>query len=299
MWIFLSAQGGIAALFLACVWQGVRDFRLDGGQSLSRLGSAAIFAWVFEELNVLGGWGRGSYFYHPRFVMLDQVPLFIVLAWAVILWGAMRLSDGASLRQWQRVACDASLAVLLDLSFDATAIRYRFWFWRGVGFDEAWFGVPAGNFFGWLWVSLAFSLLTRALWHLKLRRDWRAIGQMLLVPPLGLLLYRALEKGANRVLLALNFDTDKRSMAAFFAIFFLVAACALWPKRHEVFVSAPPIVPWSRLAFHAFSIIGLLLLPAFAQKLALLIIALLVLLADWLFARALRAKPLIAHEPQA
>lgn len=162
--VLLVAELGVIGLFAAVARLAWVEKGTDNGRSLGRLLSAAFYAVLFEDLNVRQVHGRGSYFYNADFIFdIDQVPLFIVLAWAVILWGAMRLSDTLPLRPAARVAADGALAVLLDLGFDVTAIRHQFWTWRGFDFDQAWFGVPAGNFFGWLWVSLAFAALTRML----------------------------------------------------------------------------------------------------------------------------------------
>jgi uncharacterized membrane protein len=287
--VFLSAEIGIIALFGACAWSAARQRPTDGGLSLCRLVSAALFAALFEDLNVRQLSGRGSYFYHEAFLFdVDRVPLFIILAWAVILWGAMRLSDAAPLRERARVGADAVLAVLLDLGFDATAIRHEFWTWRGFAFDEAWFGVPAGNFFGWLWVSLAFSALSRGAARLPKRN----YVQLLVVPPLGFLLYRLLEGSTNWLLQSTGFTSDNAALMAFFALFALIAvAVAVTPKSGAGFTSAGHLEHGSRWAFHAFALGGLLVLPndapGSAQRPALLILALLFWLADVFYRRQL------------
>ncbi len=329
-WIFRLAECGVIALFLACVWHAWRLAERHGGnskgdsvsqgQGLSVLLSAALFAWLFEDLNVLQATGRGAYSYHPRFVFLDQVPLFIVLAWAVILWTAMRLTDTMPLRLPARVAADATLAVLLDLSFDATAIRHFFWWWHGVGFDEAWFGVPAGNFFGWLLVALSFSGLTRGLDWLAHRkpsqsapsrwRQWRPLLQLCVVPPLAFVLYRALESTVNFALQRAAWTSDRAALLAFFAVLFLIGASALCMPRPPVSTLPEGATAksaaadgvsrkkqeawclWCRAAFHVFALVGLLVLPArgltAAQKPAMLGIAGLVWALDWVYQKCLR-----------
>ncbi len=296
IWVFPVAEWGVVALFAWCArdaWTAWRTRskgsgesgdgeRGDGGREMGVLFSAALYAWLFENLNVRRGGGRGAYHYNEHFsLFIDQVPLFIMLAWAVILWTAMRLTDAASSAiarheyscggmisnraAWRdgvrRVASDAALAVFLDISFDATAIRYGFWFWHGVEFDQAWFGVPAGNFFGWLLVSLCFSGLTRALSslftpHVVQRRiaapGFSAHGfatrvlrlenftacakaahflmQITLVPIVAFALYRSLESAVNFFLLRVGATSDRASLLAFFAVFCIIVLAARAPR---------------------------------------------------------------------
>jgi hypothetical protein len=289
-------------LFALCFWQAWRGKQVDGGRSLVLLLSAALFATIFEDLNVCQLSGRGSYFYHDAFLLdIDRVPLFIILAWAVILWGAMRLSDLAPLPLAARMGSDAVLAVLLDLSFDVTAIRYEFWTWRGFDFDQAWFGVPAGNFFGWLWVSLAFASLSRAVWQWKPRGTvWM---QLFIVPPLGFLLYRALESTTNFLLTKAGWTSDNASLMAFFAVFaLLTGAIAVTPKiekktkatKSTATLSSETLVHGSRTAFHLFAVLGLLALPTDApgmeHRWLLLLIALLIGAFDWLLQKWIMDK---------
>jgi hypothetical protein len=53
----------------------------------------------------------------------------IALAWAVILYTSMQLSDSYNLSDAGKACCDGLLAVLLDLSIDAIAIRRGYWQW--------------------------------------------------------------------------------------------------------------------------------------------------------------------------
>lgn len=283
--VFLLSEFGIIALFVACLVVAGRGRKTDGGRGVTLLLSAALFATLFEDLNVRQLNGRGSYFYNDRFLLnIDQVPVFIILAWAVILWGAMQISDATPLPAWARVASDGILAVFLDLGFDVTAIRHEFWTWRGFSFEQAWFGVPAGNFFGWLWVSLAFSFLSRLLWHYKPRGAvW---WQLFLVPPFGFLLYRAIENTTNFLLSALHLTGDRAALMAFFLVFALISgAVAVTPKKATPKRdSLSTFAHHSRAAFHLFAVCGLLALPngaaGTAQRPLLLLLALLIWAGD-------------------
>jgi hypothetical protein len=72
---------------------------------------------------------------------------------------------------------DWILAISLDLAFDAIAIRMGLWTWRGIGPTDGWFGVPAGNFYSWLFVTLAFSSLTRWLRQAAVGRPTSSYGR--------------------------------------------------------------------------------------------------------------------------
>lgn len=238
--VYLLSETGITLLFALCLAFAAVAARHNRGRDLSLVLSAALFAALFENLNVLQIHGRGSYSYNAQFhLFIAQVPLFVVLSWAVILWTAMQISDAAPLRTRDKIVCDAVLAVLLDLAFDATAIRHGFWSWHGVGFNQAWFGVPAGNFFGWLYVALAFSLCSRTLDFLtrtgKLRNSYRVLVQLFCVPLVAFAIYRGTETTNNALLTLLGWraalsSTDRLALIVFFVQF---SALMLWNLRQR------------------------------------------------------------------
>ena len=75
----------------------------------------------------------------------------------------MRITDALGVRRRYAPVVDSVLAISLDLAFDAIAIRMGLWTWVGIDPGDGWFGVPYGNFYAWLFVTLGFSLLTRWL----------------------------------------------------------------------------------------------------------------------------------------
>ena len=115
--------------------------------------------------------------------MVLDVPLGIGVAWGCILYSVMEFSDASSLPYWARPVLDALLALNIDLSLDAVAIRFGFWDW-GQGLKFQYFGVPYANFWGWFWVIFFFSLGYRLLAR---RKDWIGIwGSSLLGLLIGL-----------------------------------------------------------------------------------------------------------------
>ena len=293
------SEVGVLALLGVVLGHTWRQRRTDGGRALLFVLAALVFAFAFEDLNVVTVTGRGSYFYNPRFALwLDQVPVFIVAAWAVILWSANALAQAAGGSLLAQSARTATLAVLLDIGFDTVAIRYGMWTWRGVALDEAWFGVPAGNFFGWLWVSLAFALLTQALRvmtarALRLARFY-AVYQLVLVPLCALALYKAVESATFHVLAALHLTSDIASLLAFWAVFLLFVALSFSGGAEG---ESAPCLAWAmRGFFHTFSLIGVLLLPLTPllqrQRPTLLVIAaLLIVWETWSYKRERRQTP--------
>src|SRR5215510_1649717 len=111
------------------------------------------------------------YQYGQFLIMAVDVPLGIGVAWGCILYSVMEFSDASSLPYFARPVLDALLALNIDLSLDAIAIRFGFWDW-GQGLKFQYFGVPYANFWAWFWVIFFFSLGYRLLaW----RSDWVGI----------------------------------------------------------------------------------------------------------------------------
>lgn len=106
-----------------------------------------------------------AYEYGQFLIMFaGRVPFCIGVSWGIILYTAMATSDCFGLPWYLRPVIDALLALTIDLSMDAIAIRLGFWTWRSAG---AWFGVPLANFYAWFVVVSGFSLLLRfgQLWR--------------------------------------------------------------------------------------------------------------------------------------
>src|SRR5919106_3840044 len=167
--LYVVVELGAGGLFVAAAWTALRRGRLP----FLELISAAAFGLLLEEGDQLI---FETYEYSTEFLLaIDRAPLAIGLTWALIIAGAMRITDALGVRRRYAPVVDSVLAIMLDLAFDAVAIRMGLWTWRDVGLDQGWFGVPAGNFYSWLFVTLGFSLVTRALRdHARNRpgREW-------------------------------------------------------------------------------------------------------------------------------
>jgi hypothetical protein len=180
---YLLIELGAAAFFTVAGWLALRRGRLP----FLELVSAASFGLLLEEADQLI---FETYHYSPDFTLaIDRAPIVIGLTWALIIAGAMRITDALGVRRRYAPFADAVLAILLDLAFDAIAIRMGLWTWREMTPDRGWFGVPAGNFYAWLFVTFGFSLLTRWLREAAHRRPTLEWLQLLVpLPAFGLLL---------------------------------------------------------------------------------------------------------------
>jgi hypothetical protein len=167
--VFLLIEVSATIFFVGAALAASRRGRLP----FLELVSAAIFGILLEEGDQLL---YGTYFYSEDWVLvIDRAPLVIGLSWAVIIAGAMRITDALGVRRRYAPFVDALLAISLDLAFDAIAIRMGLWTWTAVDASNGWFGVPWGNFYAWLFVTMGFSLLTRWLRDASARhpaREW-------------------------------------------------------------------------------------------------------------------------------
>ena len=155
--VYLLLESGAAAFFLLAAWLALRRGRLP----FLELISAALFGLLLEEADQLI---TESYHYADAWILqLDRAPLIIGLTWALLIAGAMRITDALGVRRRWAPFVDSVLAIMLDLAFDAIAIRMGLWTWRGMGATDGWFGVPIGNFYAWLFVTWAFSFVSRWL----------------------------------------------------------------------------------------------------------------------------------------
>ena len=174
--VYLLLEAGAAAFFLLAAWLALRRGRLP----FLELISAAMFGLLLEEGDQLI---FETYHYADAWILqLDRAPLVIGLTWALIIAGAMRITDALGVRRRWAPFVDSVLAISLDLAFDAIAIRMGLWTWRGVGATDGWFGVPAGNFYAWLFVTWAFSFVSR--WLRDVARNRSALEWLQLLVPI-------------------------------------------------------------------------------------------------------------------
>ncbi len=279
--VFLVLEIGAAVLFVAAAWLALRRGRLP----FLELVSAATFGLLLEQGNQII---FETYEYSPDFVLsIDRAPIVIGLTWALIIAGAMRITDALGVRRRYAPVVDSVLAIMLDLAFDAVAIRMGLWTWRDIGPEQGWFGVPAGNFYAWLFVTLAFSLVTR--WLRDATRHRPALEWLQLLVPLpafGILLLALLPFTTLKPIVDPAPGGGLGLFAITLAVLTAIAAWAVWgPDRGIPDGAGDAIVDLrlafaSRVAIHLVFLAALLWLGVATSAPMLLLVALALLAAE-------------------
>ena len=295
--VYLGLEIGAALFFAGACLLALQRGRLP----FFELISAAAFGILLEEGDQLL---FGTYHYSPDWVlMIDRAPVVIGLTWALIIAGAMRLTDALGVRRRYAPVVDSVLAISLDLAFDAVAIRMGLWTWREVGPEQGWFGVPAGNFYAWLFVTVGFSTVTRWIRDARAgdaRRDWLQLLSP--IPAYGILLAGLLP---FIWLKPLTDDTPGGGLALFGATlvaFCAISAWAVWgPDRVEPDGQRTAILDLrlsfaTRIAIHLFFLGGLLYLGLATTKPVLLAVSLILLAAELPMELVVRSR---LHPPRA
>jgi hypothetical protein len=289
--VYLALEIGATLFFIGAAWAALRRGRLP----FLELVSAATFGILLEEGDQLI---FETYHYSPDWVLvIDRAPVVIGLTWALIIAGAMRLTDALGVRRRYAPFVDAVLAISLDLAFDAVAIRMGLWTWVDIGPTDGWFGVPAGNFYAWLFVTLGFSLVTRWLRDAATRwpaREWLQTAVPL--PAFGLLLAGLLPFIWIKPL----FDTAPGGGLWLFALtlaaFSAIAAWGVWgpdriaPDGQGTAILDLRLAFATRLAIHLFFLGGLLYLGLAAELPLLLIVSVVLLAAELPLALLVRSR---------
>ncbi len=233
---FLTIELLVYSLFALCLLHAVRR----GWAPAWQLIAGVIFGWLLEWNTIQQ---FHAYVYGHFLVMLGDVPLPIGVAWGVIIYSARQFSDAADLPEWARPVLDALLALNIDLSMDAIAIRLGFWHW-GIAIDQQYFGVPYGNFWAWFWVIFFFSL------GLRLVTRWRFFLSSIATPLAAVIIAIAGIVGMNLLL----------SQAASYQVYFTTIALVLTgalllmvvlrPRFHVR--PEPALATWVPAAFHIY-----------------------------------------------
>lgn len=279
--LYLLLEIGAASFFALAAWLALRRGRLP----FLELVSAAAFGLLLEEGDQLI---FKTYHYAEAWVLgIDRAPLVIGLTWALIIAGAMRITDALGVRRRWAPFVDSVLAIMLDLAFDAIAIRMGLWTWREVGLENGWFGVPAGNFYAWLFVTWAFSFVSRWLRDASARRPVREWLQLAVPVPAFVMLLVSL---VPFTLLQPLVDPAPGGGLLLFGITFagFIAAAAwgvLGPDRGEPDGAAAAILDLrlafaTRIAIHLFFLAALVAIGVAAREPIILLVAVALLAAE-------------------
>lgn len=289
--VYLLLEVAASVFFVGAAAFALRRGRLP----FLELISAAAFGILLEEGDQLV---FETYHYSVDWILtIDRAPVVIGLTWALIIAGAMRLTDALGVRRRYAPFVDAVLAISLDLAFDAIAIRMGLWTWRGIGLTEGWFGVPAGNFYAWLFVTLAFSLLTR--WLRDVSRDRTALEWLQLAVPIPAWILLLVGLTPFSILQPMV-DPQVGGGLWLFAVAMLgFLAVAGWgvfgtdripPNGQSMAIVHLRLALAIRVAIHGFFLTALLLMGGAVEYPVLLAVALLLLALEWPLGQLVHAR---------
>jgi hypothetical protein len=137
----------MVVLFIICFLHALKRRK----SYVTEFAVAVVYGVLLEILTMLQ---LKSYTYGDFLVKIYNAPLAIGIGWALIIYTAMATVDRLKVKCKVRPFVAALLALNIDLSMDAVAIREGFWHWEEHGL---WFGVPLGNFFAWFIVVFSFT----------------------------------------------------------------------------------------------------------------------------------------------
>ena len=154
-----ASVGSYVSTFLIALPSTVALLRYLGPRraTLSLL-ALSLFAYAIESLGVATGFPYGRFYYGDALgpTVAGLVPFLLPLSYAPLVVGAVAAAWGGRSRLLH-IAYAALLLVWMDTVLDPGATSLGFWVWPEGG---AYYGVPPGNFAGWLLSgTLAAALL--------------------------------------------------------------------------------------------------------------------------------------------
>ncbi len=189
---FFAFELLVLVLFLICLLNAWRR----GSWVVWQLLAGVLFGLLLEWATIQQ---LDAYEYGNFLLMLGPVPLIIGVAWGTIIYSVRAFSDSTNLPECVRPVLDGLLALSIDLSMDAVAIRLDMWDW-GKGLDYQYFGVPYNNFWAWFWVVFSFSFSLRMLSKLPgFSGRWLSPAGAIICGTSGVLI-------TNRLITSINID---------------------------------------------------------------------------------------------
>jgi len=188
-WCFPMFEIMAYMLFVLCLLHAIKQ----GTRAVAYLLGGVAFGLILEYIEVISGMG---YTYGQFMVMFGKaplnIPLCIGIGWGIIMYTARLFSDSLGLGLWAAAALDTLFRTARTHSMDTVAYRMHMWTWNWAGthlnpLTASWFGIPWGNFFGWITVVFCYSAFSR-LFELGLLKQARpALYKFILVALLALI----------------------------------------------------------------------------------------------------------------
>jgi hypothetical protein len=250
------------------------DARKQGWHVVWQVLAGVVFGVMLEWATIQQ---LQAYEYGRFLIMIGgKVPLAIGVGWGVIIYASRLYADSTTLPRWAKPLLAALLALNIDLSMDAIAIRLGMWDW-GQGLDFQYFGVPWANFWAWFWVVTFF---TAGLWWLADRDN--SLGKWL--GPVGAILL-----GVAGVLLTnyLIVDVVPRSLYELTIALVILGALGLilYLRPHKLPHPLPPSSRWTPFTFHAYFLLAGIVSGVIFQPMVLLAVSLIMFEISWLLHR--------------
>jgi len=280
-WCFPVFEYGMYILLLICLVHAAKR----GSKGVIYILGGLAFGLLLEYIEVI----THSYTYSSFMIMFGKspmhIPLCIGVGWGIIMYTARLFTDALKLSLWVCVALDTLLALNIDLSMDTVAYRLHMWHWNWSGTDlnpltAQWFGIPYGNFVGWITVVFCYSAFSR-LFEKKIMRSRETLVKYVLVALLALLCSQVVLYTTETFIhpfLAKTIGMRSVHRFAGYTIILLVTVIVGLRKRQYP-VTAMPSITWIVPGwFHLFFISCLFVLGFYTENTLLTVIALLNLL---------------------
>ncbi len=264
---FIFFEVCVLGVFIITLWHSTRRTPCHRAE----VATAFLYALLFEELDMLF---FKTYHYGEGYTLvIGNVPIVIALAWSIIIYSGMQVTDAYHLSEFIRPFADALLAVLIDLSVDAVAIRLGYWHWK-IPLSEGWFGVPAGNLYAWMFVVFFFSLfcrIIRKLW-MKNRKFLALISVVPFLSYAGLFTGILLIGSFNNYF---NLDENTKLLTFIAIVFTFILIPLIDSRRRKELINSDihPVIFFIRLCLHLFFIIELFYNRLYIHTPALLAVA--------------------------
>jgi len=156
-------------------------------------GTGAIMEYFGLKIGAFFG---GHYVYSPQ-ITLITVPIKVIVYWAIFIYTGYcivtsflywlkqkkpTIKTGNYLLLLFTVLLDGLVVVALDLFLDPIAVRAGEWKWLEGG---PYFGVPIGNFIGWLLVVVIATGIFRSIEYFFPIKEMKYNKSVLIIPVLG------------------------------------------------------------------------------------------------------------------
>jgi uncharacterized membrane protein len=251
---FLFTELSVYALLIGCI---IHAWKHRNGALAYLLGGVG-FGFLLEFFEVL----TGSYSYGHFGLMLGRapsdVPLFVGIAWGVIMYTARLFSDAMGLPILAAASLDTLLALSIDLSMDTVAYRMHFWNWDWSNsgrnpLTADWFGIPYGNFVGWITVVFCYSLFSRLIERWLLRRGASTV-RILSIPLLALIASLGVLISTELLVFPVLNRVGFRSGSRWLTLTIVLVALVIrgWSRRQPSARKPHPLAIWAPGWFHVF-----------------------------------------------